>query len=77
LRDWHEYSYAPIAEMIREEQILEAFPERTALDLYLWIVEHRERLSLEARDDSVSPQAAKDDILRKGGRRKARVPKAP
>jgi hypothetical protein len=77
LRDWHEYSYAPIAEMIREEQILEAFPERTALDLYLWIVEHRERLSLEARDDSVSTQAAKDDILRKGGRRKARVPKAP
>lgn len=77
LRDWYEYSYAPIAEMIVEEQVLEAFPERTALDLYLWIVEHRERLSLEARDNSISPQAAKDDILRKGGRRKARVPKSP
>jgi hypothetical protein len=70
LRDWYEYSYRPIAEMIREERILDAFPDRTELDLYLWIVYHRERLALETRDEKVSPQAAKDDILKSVPRRR-------
>src|ERR671933_99617 len=73
LRDWYEYDYRPIAEMIREERILDAFPDRTELDLYLWVVYHRERLALEARDERISPQAAKDDILRKR-RRRLRLP---
>ncbi|CAN5892666.1 DUF4032 domain-containing protein [soil metagenome] len=74
LRDWYEYGYRPIAEMIREERILEAFPGRTELDLYLWIVYHRERLALEARDERISPQAAKDDILKNVPRRRRRRP---
>ncbi len=69
LRDWYEHSYTPIATMIREERILDAFPERTELDLYLWIIRHRERLALEARDESVTPSTAKDDILRREGRK--------
>src|ERR687884_286590 len=72
LRDWYEYDYCPIAEMIREEHILDAFPERTELDLYLWIVYHRERLALEARDEKISPEAAKDDILKYVPRRRRR-----
>jgi hypothetical protein len=70
LRDWYEFDYCPIAEMIREEHILDAFPDRTELDLYLWIVYHRERLALEARDEKISPQAAKDDILKNIPRRR-------
>jgi hypothetical protein len=69
LRDWHEHSYAPIAAMIREERVLDAFPERTELDLYLWIVRHREQLALEAHDESVTPSAAKDDLVRREGRK--------
>ena len=72
LRDWYEYGYCPISEMIREEHILDAFPGRTELDLYLWIVYHRERLALEARDEKISPQAAKDDILKNVPRRRRR-----
>ena len=72
LRDWYEYGYRPIAEMIREERILDAFPGRTELDLYLWIVYHRERLALEARDERISSQAAKDDILKRAPRRRRR-----
>ena len=72
LRDWYEYGYRPIAQMIREERILDAFTDRTELDLYLWIVYHRERLALEARDERVSPQAAKDDILKSVPRRRRR-----
>jgi hypothetical protein len=74
LRDWYEYGYRPIAEMIREERILDAFPGRTELDLYLWIVYHRERLALEARDERISPRAAKDDILKNVPRRRRRRP---
>jgi hypothetical protein len=69
LRDWHEHSYAPIATMIRKERVLDAFPSRSELDLYLWIVEHRERLALEGRDESVTPSAAKEDILKREGRK--------
>jgi hypothetical protein len=75
LGDWYEYHYRPIAEMIREERVLDAFPDRTELDLYLWIVNHRERLALEARDEKISPRAAKDDILKNVPRR--RRPPAP
>src|SRR3712207_1018679 len=73
LRDWYEYQYAPIAEMVREERILDAFPGRTELDLYLWIVEHRDRLALEARDEGIPPEAATEDILRRS-RRRLQVP---
>ncbi len=69
LGDWYEHSYRPIAAMIREERVLNAFPGRTELDLYLWILRHREQLALHARDESVSPSAAKDDILKRQGRK--------
>jgi hypothetical protein len=74
LRDWYEYQYAPVAEMVREERVLDAFPGRTELDLYLWIVEHRERLALEARDEGIPPEAAKNDLLEKSRRRRLQVP---
>lgn len=70
LKDWYEYSYRPIEEMVREERVLDVFPGRTESDLYLWILEHREKLVLETRDESVSPKAAKDSILEKGRRRR-------
>ncbi len=56
--------------MIREERVLDAFPGRTELDLYLWISNHRERLALEARDEGIGPEAAKDDILKQSRRRR-------
>lgn len=70
LRDWYEYSYRPISAMIREERVLEAFPGRTEIDLYAWIIRHRERLVLESRDESVTPSNAKDDILLREGERR-------
>ena len=73
LRDWYAYQYVPVAEMVREDRILDAFPGRTELDLFLWIAEHRDRLALEARDESISTETAKDDIMRKS-RRRIRLP---
>ena len=72
LRDWYEYSYKPISAMIREERVLDAFPGRSEIDLYAWIVRHREKLVLEWRRETVTPENAKDDILqREGGRRRS------
>src|SRR3712207_652767 len=62
------------AEMVREERILDAFPDRTELDFFLWIFDHRERLALEARDEGVPLEAAKNDILRRSRRRLFQVP---
>ncbi len=72
LRDWYEYSYRPISAMIREEKVLDAFPNRTELDLYFWILTHRERLALEALDESVTPSTATEDILRREGQGRRR-----
>ncbi len=44
---WHDESYAPIVEAIRDQGILRDFPGRTATDLYLWIAEHRLALQHE------------------------------
>lgn len=75
LGDWYEYSYRPISAMIREEKVLDAFPNRTELDLYFWILTHRERLALEALDESVTPSTATEDILRREGQgRRGRGP---
>ena len=63
--------------MIREECVLDAIQVRIGLDFHLWIVKHRGRLALEARDNAVSTQSAKDAILRKGRKRRVRVPKNP
>ncbi len=38
---WYDEAYLPLARVIREQHILEDFPERKETDLYLWISEHR------------------------------------
>lgn len=53
---WHKDVYKPLVKIIRKNEILEEFPDRTETDLYLWIIEHRwflteelhRRVSLEA-----------------------------
>jgi hypothetical protein len=41
LRSWYDNVYLPIAEIIREQQMLDQFPRRTETDLYLWVMENR------------------------------------
>jgi nucleotide-binding universal stress UspA family protein len=41
---WYDESYLPMVQLIREQGILEDFPDRTEADLYLWISEHRRAL---------------------------------
>ncbi|MCX7845723.1 MAG: DUF4032 domain-containing protein [Dictyoglomaceae bacterium] len=40
-RDWYKNIYLPIVKIIEKERILEAFPERTLSDLYVYISDHK------------------------------------
>jgi hypothetical protein len=39
---WYDNAYLPLAQMIREQEIMQSFPDRTEADLYLWLVDHRQ-----------------------------------
>lgn len=40
LKSWYNNVYKPIVDIIREENILDMFPNRTEGDLYIWSVRH-------------------------------------
>jgi hypothetical protein len=44
LWSWHENVYRPVIEAIEEEGLLSRFPDRTASDLYMFIVQHWDEL---------------------------------
>jgi hypothetical protein len=39
---WYDSAYLPLVQMIREQEMMDAFPDRTEADLYLWLVDHRQ-----------------------------------
>jgi len=74
--DWYNNVYLPVAQMMREYDILRDFPHRTETDLYLWISQHRIALRRELGWD-IRPEAAAislvDSSSSKLGRIAARV----
>ncbi len=63
---WYDEVYSPVVDVIREERILDAFPERTDADLYLWIIEHRHYLG-QRYDQEVPLEAAAAEFSRAFG----------
>lgn len=41
---WYHHVYLPMVESIREYNILEAFPDRTEADVYVWLLSHQAAL---------------------------------
>ncbi|MBC7249189.1 MAG: universal stress protein [Anaerolineae bacterium] len=41
---WYDTVYLPIVDIIRSQDLLRDFPDRTETDLYLWLAEHRGEL---------------------------------
>ena len=54
---WYDNVYLPLVNEIRQNQILNAFPDRSEADLYLWIIEHLGYLRQELQSE-VSPKDA-------------------
>jgi hypothetical protein len=44
---WYDNVYMPVVEMIRRNNVLNDFPDRTEADLYVWLTIHRSRLEQE------------------------------
>jgi hypothetical protein len=42
--DWYDHVYRPLEQIIHEKNVLVDFPNRTAADLYLWVMDHRHYL---------------------------------
>ena len=56
--DWYDEVYLPMVRVIRENEILRNFPNRTDTDLYLWIIEHMWYLREEYQQDISMKEAA-------------------
>jgi nucleotide-binding universal stress UspA family protein len=69
---WFDEVYLPTVEIIREQEVLNAFPNRTETDLFLCITGHRDELekslAMEAR-----PEGVATDLVRQFGPRWTRI----
>ena len=59
---WYDQVYFPVIEIIRKQQILENFPNRTETDLYLWISRHRAELE-EALGWKIDTRLIAEDLV--------------
>jgi len=72
VRHWYEHVYQPVVEIIREQEILEEFPNRTETDIYIWVLDHQTYME-EELGWSIRPEKAASDLVKKQGRRVVRV----
>jgi hypothetical protein len=56
--------YLPIVRTIRDQDILEEFPDRTETDLYLWVIEHQ-RFLRDAYGKNVPLEQAAEDLTQR------------
>lgn len=70
---WYDNVYMPIANVIRDTQILKEFPGRTEGDLYLWVLDHQHYLEAEQGIPLQPPENAArmfvDDEVKKPARK--------
>lgn len=71
VKGWYSDLYRPLVKIIRKQKILENFPGRTEMDLYLWIMEHRWYLG-EERHRPISLETAAMNFSDKFSKRRVR-----
>jgi nucleotide-binding universal stress UspA family protein len=62
IRDWYQTVYLPIVWVIRKQNILRDFPDRTEADLYVWILDHQTYLQNEM-GWRIRPEKAASDLV--------------
>jgi hypothetical protein len=58
-QSWYDNVYMPLIKLIRDQDVLSYFPERTETDLYLWVIEEQAMLKVEYESDVSLENAAK------------------
>lgn len=66
--DWYDNVYMPIVHVIRQQDVLRAFPGRTEADLYRWIMEHR-WYTRERTGNDPGPATATSNYVAQFGRK--------
>ncbi len=69
---WYDVVYHPVEDVIYERGLLRDFPNRTAADLYLWLMEHRAELAETLGWEVPLPKVA-DDLAEQHGERAGRI----
>jgi hypothetical protein len=69
LMSWYKGVYSPVIQIIREENMRQAFPKRTLSDMYVWIVRHWDNLKRDYGADYSIAAAVKDFIDKHGGQK--------
>ena len=57
MASWYDTVYLPLAQVIRDQQLLKHFSGRTEADLYLWMVAQSERPEAGDRESAGSPRS--------------------
>ena len=69
---WYDTVYLPVVQAIRDQDLLQEFPDRTEADLHLWLSEHRVALEQELAWP-VRPEVAARDLAAQSGRERTRT----
>jgi hypothetical protein len=59
-RSWYNTLYVPVVEIIRNENLIARFPNRTEADLYLWVIKHWHSLKEKYGPEYPLDQAASE-----------------
>jgi hypothetical protein len=60
---WYDTLYRPVVEVVEKSGILESFPDRTATDLYLWVMDHLHFLKSHTGDSTADAVSAAEDFV--------------
>lgn len=58
-QSWYDNVYMPLIRLVRDQAVLDHFPERTETDLYLWVIEEQAFLKVEYGSDVSIEEAAR------------------
>ena len=67
VRHWYDHVYKPVVDIIRQLNVLQAFPDQTETDLYLWILDHHSVMEKEF-GWSIRPEKAAIDLVNQRSR---------
>jgi hypothetical protein len=60
---WYDTVYLPVVGVVSGSGVMEAFPNRTAADFYLWVMDHRHYLVSQGQADLVEPGRAAEEFV--------------
>jgi hypothetical protein len=60
---WYDTVYQPVVRVVDGSGVMEAFPNRTEADFYLWVMDHRHYLVSQGQADLVEPGRAAEEFV--------------